>query len=86
MRSSHAPPVLVTIASNGVPLLASARGRQRAESLQLRRSAQTNGNLSQWHFFVFTNDQFSATNQATNVAFATFLPPNLSIPARLGQR
>ena len=41
---------------------------------------QTNGSLSQWHFFVFTNNQFSATNNATNVLFATFFPPDLSAP------
>ncbi len=32
----------------------------------------------QWHFFVFTNDQWNATNSASNVAFTTFLPPDLA--------
>ena len=44
----------------------------------------TNGSSSQWHFFVFTNDQYIGTNTATNVVFATFLPPNLSIPRSTG--
>jgi len=76
---TNAAPVLVTIASNGVPLL---HQRVGANDPNLYNSplGLTNGNASQWHFFVFTNNQFNATNQATNVAFATFLPPNLSIP------
>jgi subtilisin-like proprotein convertase family protein len=73
--------VLITVASNGVPLLHERVGANEP-NLYLSNGipSATNGNLSQWHFFIFTNDQFSTTNQATNVAFATFMPPNLSIP------
>ncbi len=71
-------PVLVTFASNAVPLLHQRVGAN--EPNLYNYPGQTNGNGSQWHFFIFTNDQFSITNNATNVAFATFLPPNLSIP------
>ncbi len=76
---------LVTVASNGVPLLHQRVGANEP-NLYMSNAivALTNGSLSQWHFFIFTNDQFSATNQATNVAFATFLPPNLSIPRASG--
>ena len=75
-------PVLVTVASNGVPLLHQRVGAN--EPNLYNYPGQTNGNASQWHFFIFTNDQFSVTNQATNVAFATFDPPNLSIPRASG--
>jgi subtilisin-like proprotein convertase family protein len=71
-------PVLITIASNATPLLHQRVGANEPDLYTYPSS--TNGDLSQWHFFVFTNDQFSATNQATNVAFATFLPPNIGIP------
>ncbi len=71
-------PVLVTMASNGVPLLHQRVGANEPNLYDY--PGETNGNPSQWHFFIFTNDQFSVTNQATNVAFATFMPPNLSIP------
>jgi autotransporter-associated beta strand protein len=77
--ATNLTPVLVTIASNGVPLLHERVGANEP-NLYNYPLGQTNGNLSQWHFFIFTNDQFSATNQATNVAFTTFMPPNLSIP------
>lgn len=40
----------------------------------------TNGSLSQWHFYVFTNTVIGTNINATNVLFVTFLPPNLSIP------
>jgi subtilisin-like proprotein convertase family protein len=74
-------PVLVTIASNGVPLLHQRVGANEPNLYMSNGIVSlTNGNASQWHFFVFSNNQFSATNQATNVAFTTFLPPNLSIP------
>jgi autotransporter-associated beta strand protein len=74
-----AAPILVTVASNGVPLLHERVGANNPNDYNYSFGL-TNGTSNQWHFFVFTNDQFSATNQATNVAFATFLPPNLSIP------
>jgi subtilisin-like proprotein convertase family protein len=77
----NAAPILVTVASNGMPLLHQRVGANEPNLYMANGNVSlTNGNSSQWHFFIFTNDQFSATNQATNVAFATFLPPNLSIP------
>jgi subtilisin-like proprotein convertase family protein len=74
---------LVTIASNGVPLLDQRVGANEPNLytngiLYTNAAPNTNGSVAQWHFFVFTNDQFNATNNATNVAFATFLPPNLA--------
>ena len=50
-------------------------------------SGVPNGTPSQWNFYVFTND-FSATNSVaitngTNVAFLTFLPPNVSRPRNI---
>ena len=74
---------LVTVASNGTPLLDQRVGANEPNLyangvLYTNTSTDTNGNVAQWHFFIFTNDQFNATNQATNVAFATFLPPNLA--------
>ena len=72
---------LVTVASNGVPLLHQRVGANEPNLYMSNQLlALTNGNSSQWHFFIFTNDQFIGTTNATNVAFATFLPPNLSIP------
>src|SRR5579862_456203 len=70
---------LVTEAHSGVPLLHQRVGANEP-NLYNFALGQTNGNLSQWHFFVFTNDQFIGTNQATNVLFATFYPPNVSVP------
>jgi subtilisin-like proprotein convertase family protein len=73
-------PVLVTVVSNGVPLLHQRVGANEP-NLYMSNSivTLTNGNFSQWHFFIFTNNLLSVSN-ATNVAFATFDPPNLSIP------
>ncbi len=72
---------LVTVASNGVPLLHQRVGANEPNLYMTNgNESLTNGNSSQWHFFIFTNNQFSSTTNATNVAFATFLPPNLSIP------
>jgi len=72
---------LVTVVSNGVPLLDQRVGANDPNLYAngpLYTTTDTNGDSAQWHFFVFTNDQFSVTNQATNVAFATFLPPDLA--------
>jgi subtilisin-like proprotein convertase family protein len=72
---------LVTIASNAVPLLNQRVGANEPNLYAnggLYTTKETNGNFAQWHFFVFTNNQISPTNDATNVAFATFLPPNLA--------
>jgi subtilisin-like proprotein convertase family protein len=74
---------LVTVANSGVPLLHQRVGANEP-NLYNYPAGQTNGSLSQWHFFVFTNNQFTGTNQATNVLFATFYPPNLSVPRNSG--
>jgi subtilisin-like proprotein convertase family protein len=70
---------LVTVANSGTPLLHQRVGANDP-NLYNYALGQTNGGLAQWHFFVFTNNQFSATDRATNVLFATFYPPNLSRP------
>jgi len=75
---TNTTPTLITVASNGVPLLHQRVGAN--EPNLYKYPFLTNGDVSQWHFFIFTNTAFSATNQATNVAFTTFLPPNLSRP------
>lgn len=70
---------LVTDASSGVPLLHERVGANQP-TLWNFATGGTNGSLSQWHFFVFTNMALSTNKAVTNVAFATFLPPNLSVP------
>jgi subtilisin-like proprotein convertase family protein len=76
-------PVLVTVASNGVPLLHQRVGANEP-NLYNYFSGQTNGNSNQWHFFVFTNYLLTNGQVGSNVAFATFDPPNLSIPRASG--
>jgi subtilisin-like proprotein convertase family protein len=74
----------LTTVTNGVPLL---NQRVGANSPLIPGPHWTNGSFSQWHFFIVTNQlppsdpQFtnSPTAAATNIAFATFLPPNLSL-------
>lgn len=73
---------LITVASNGVPLLHQRVGANEP-NLYSFTLGDTNGGLSQWHFFIFTNGSVQSSN-TTNVAFATFLPPNLSIPRASG--
>ena len=71
----------VTILTNGVPIL-----NQRAGANSPLYLASTNGVPAQWHFFVVTNQlppsdplfTNSPIAAATNIAFATFLAPNLS--------
>ncbi|HKS38959.1 MAG TPA: LamG-like jellyroll fold domain-containing protein, partial [Verrucomicrobiae bacterium] len=62
--------------TNGVPLLEERVGA----NFQLAPS--TNGAAAQWNFYAFTNALFtnnpSGLNNGSNVAFVTFLPPNLS--------
>lgn len=71
------PSRLLTVASNSVPLLYQRVGAN-SPLISTPGTGLTNGTISQWHFFVFTNNvDFTKTN-ATNVAFVTFLPPNLS--------
>jgi autotransporter-associated beta strand protein len=81
LASTNAP--LITFASNGVPLLHQRVGANEP-NLYNFTSGQTNGNLAQWHFFIFSNIIVTVSN-TTNVAFATFLPPDLSIPRATGQ-
>ncbi len=76
------PGLLITSANSGVPLSHQRVGAN--EPNLYNYPSQTNGNFVQWHFFVFRNDQYSATNQASNVVIATFLPPNLSTPRTAG--
>jgi len=39
----------------------------------------TNGFTNQWNFYVFTNTR-RPRRSFTNVAFVTFLPPDLGLP------
>lgn len=72
----------VTTVTNGIPLLNQRAG---ANSPLIPGLFWTNGAASQWHFFVVTNQlppsdtNFGNIAAATNIAFATFLPPNLSL-------
>ena len=76
LTNSFATSILVTTMTNGVPLLNQRVGAQPT-ALNLRH-----GLASQWNFYVFTNifitNDFSSVTNGTNVAFVTFLPPNLS--------
>jgi subtilisin-like proprotein convertase family protein len=77
----HGASNLVTVVSNGVPLLDQRVGANQPTLYAnggLYKTTDTNGNSAQWHFFVFTNTAFGPGTNATNVAFATFLPPNLA--------
>jgi subtilisin-like proprotein convertase family protein len=78
-------PVLVTPASNGVPLLHQRVGANEP-NLYMSNGivALTNGNASQWHFFIFTNYPLTNGQTPSNVAFAIFMPPDLSIPRNSG--
>jgi subtilisin-like proprotein convertase family protein len=74
------PPIpLVTAAVSGMPLLHQRVGANEPD-LYNYALGLTNGSLSQWHFFIFNNAALATNGAFTNVAFATFLPPNLSIP------
>lgn len=76
---SNPVPEVVTL-TNGIPIL---NQRVGANSPLL---TTTNGVANQWRFYVVTNTlppsdpQFGDDSAATNIAFATFLPPNLSLP------
>lgn len=73
------PPV-VTI-TNGVPLL----NQRVGANFQLVPG--TNGTAAQWNFYSFTNvfltNNPTGMTNGSNVAFVTFLPPNLSRPRNL---
>jgi subtilisin-like proprotein convertase family protein len=68
-------PVVLT---NGVPLMNQRAGAN--SSLIDTRTGATN----QWNFYVFTNvfltNGFNTMTNGTNVAFVTFLPPNVGLP------
>ena len=67
---------LATVMTNGLPLL-----NQRAGAQPMLLDSRY-GVAEQWNFFVFTNtfitNSFSTLTNGTNVAFITFLPPNLA--------
>ncbi len=69
----------ITITSNNVALLNERVGANSPYDYRFP-SGQTNGTLAQWHFFIFTNDTVAYGTNYTNVAFVTFLPPDLSLP------
>jgi len=67
------------VLTNGVAVI-----RQRAGA-NFQLAPGTNGVANQWAFYVFTNTFFTNQNlsgltNGSNVAFVTFLPPNLSRP------
>jgi subtilisin-like proprotein convertase family protein len=64
----------VTTVTNGVPLFNQRVGGNS------QYAPTTNGARGQWNFYVFTN-----TNSYTNVAFVTFLPPEIGV-TRIGTR
>ena len=69
-------PVLGVL-TNGVPLFGQRVGANS------QYAAGTNGTADQWNFYVFTNTAAVTNANFTNVAFVTFLPPELGVP-RLG--
>ena len=73
------PGPLITSASSGLPLLHQRVGANEPNLYNFALGS-TNGNLQQWHFFVFVNAALLTNSAFTNVAFATFLPPNLAVP------
>jgi subtilisin-like proprotein convertase family protein len=72
-----APARLITVASNGVALLYQRVGAN-TPLLSTPLTGVTNGMIDQWHFFIFTNTAIETNANFTNVAFVTFMPPNLS--------
>ena len=64
----------LTTLTNGVPLF-----NQRAGA-NSQYSGSTNGDVNQWSFFVYTNTAIATNGSFTNVAFITFVPPELSAP------
>jgi len=62
--------------TNGVPLL-----KQRVGA-NFQLAPSPNGETNQWRFYVFTNafftNNFTGLTNGSNVAFITFLPPDLS--------
>ncbi len=60
--------------TNGLPLLNQRVGANP------QYAPTTNGIANQWNFYVFTNTEAATNPNFTNVAFVTFLPPNLGVP------
>ncbi len=69
-------PVL-TVVTDSVPLFNQRVGANPQAALT------TNGVASQWNFYIYTNTPSLADSTYTNVAFITFLPPELAAP-RMG--
>jgi hypothetical protein len=70
-----------TVMTNGLPLLNQRIGANG-------RLLDTNGSISQWNFYIFTNNDanvngFHTSKAGEYVAFVTFTPPNLSVPRNL---
>ncbi|EEF59226.1 S8 family serine peptidase, partial [Pedosphaera parvula] len=63
-----------TTVTNGIPLFYQRVGGNS------QYAATTNGSRGQWNFYIYTN-----TNNYTNVAFVTFLPPEIGL-TRIGTR
>lgn len=76
--SPTAPPpaadtnAFVQVISSGMPLLKQRVGAN-SPLINTTSSGLTDGTVSQWNFYVLNN-----TNNYQNVAFMTFLPPNIS--------
>lgn len=72
--------------SNGLPLLNQRAGANSpllgSDPLTFEDGVTRPGSSNQWHFYAFTNSQRYAVEGMTNganVAFITFLPPNLAV-------
>jgi subtilisin family serine protease/subtilisin-like proprotein convertase family protein len=76
----------VVVATNGVPLFnqrVAANSPFRIDTNGFDTQWNTNGLPRQWNFYVFRNtNALDCTNcgGGSNVAFITFMPPNLSLP------
>jgi subtilisin-like proprotein convertase family protein/subtilisin family serine protease len=69
-------PSPLMVMTNGLPILKQRVGANPS------LFDQRNGLTNQWNFFVFTNtyvtNNFASITNGTNVAFVTFIPPNVS--------
>jgi len=77
VAATNALPVVPDNVTNGVPML------QQRVGANSPLQAYPVGTTNQWHFYVFTNIQQPEVTLLTNgqyVFFATFVPPNLSVP------
>jgi subtilisin-like proprotein convertase family protein len=73
-----------SVVTNGVAMLNQMVGANSPLLPGLDTLSRTNGVTNQWHFYVFTNvfltNSALALTNGSNVAFVTFMPPNLSVP------